>query len=232
MTAHSRLPAKIEAALALLESARERHGDSMAVAFSGGKDSLVALHLVRTMYGGSVPLPVLSIDTGVKFPEVTAFRDRLAADWNLDLRIVQDADWAAMAADGAMPSTNRLECCRVLKVAPLRAAIAELGLTALISGIRRDEHETRAGETAVSPREHPPHERIHPLLDFTEADVWDYIRTFDLPYAPPYDQGYRSLSCIPCTTAPGQDAPAASERASRNPDKEAVMAQLRALGYF
>ncbi|MFW5734951.1 MAG: phosphoadenosine phosphosulfate reductase family protein [Oceanidesulfovibrio sp.] len=232
MTSEQSLVAKIEAALALLENAWRRHGCSLGVAFSGGKDSLVALHMVRTMHGGDIPLPVLSIDTGVKFPEVTAFRDRIAREWNVTLTIVRDETWAEMAASGSMPSTNSLECCRVLKVAPLRKAIADYGISGLITGIRRDEHETRAGETPVSTRDHPPHERIHPLLDFSEANVWEYIRTFDLPYAPPYDRGYRSLSCMPCTAAPGDDAPAATERGHRAPDKESVMAQLRAMGYF
>lgn len=232
MTTGQQLIKKIEVALALLEDTRTRHGGRMAVAFSGGKDSLVALHLVRTMHGGDIPLPVLSIDTGVKFPEVTAFRDRIAQEWGFGLHIVQDETWAEMAAAGSMPSPNSLECCRVLKVAPLRNAISELGLSALITGIRRDEHETRRDETHVSVREHPPHERIHPLLDFTEANVWEYIRTFELPYAPLYDRGYRSLSCMPCTAAPGAEDPAATERGDRAPDKESVMAQLRALGYF
>lgn len=223
---------KIEAALALLEDAWHRHSGRLGVAFSGGKDSLVALHLVRTMHGGKIPLPVLSIDTGVKFPEVTAFRDRIAREWGFTLSLARDDTWAEMAASGSMPSPNKLECCRVLKVAPLRKAITEYGISGLITGIRRDEHETRADETPVSAREHPPHERIHPLLDFTEANVWEYIRTFELPYAPPYDRGYRSLSCVPCTTVPGADGPAATERGDRAPDKESVMAQLRALGYF
>ena len=219
------LSEKIEESSTILRYAIDKFGESLALAFSGGKDSLVVLHLTRSLCDDTVPFPVLSIDTTLKFPETIQFRDKIASLWNLNLIVLKNPE----AAQVIGIIKDKQSCCHALKIQPLKEAIIKYKIKGLITAIRWDEQEARTMEEPLSPRENPPHTRIHPILHFTEADIWDYIHAFNLPYCELYDQGYRSLSCIPCTTKGQRDS---SEREGRSPDKEALMKNLRLLGYF
>ncbi len=211
---------KIQRALATARAALERYGSALGLGFTGGKDSLVTLHLLRREgFRG----PVLQVDTGAEFPEVYAFRDRLVKLWNLDLHVFRNEE---VLARGLTFAQDKEECCHSLKTAPMNRAIKELQLKALATAIRRSESPARANETTFSPR--PDHMRVHPIVEFTEADVWTYIAYEGLPYCPLYNRGYRSLGCAPCTgKATGPD-----ERSGRDQTKEGIMQRLRDLGYF
>ena len=216
---------KIEESLSILRYACDTFEGGLAVTFSGGKDSLVVLHLLRTLLHETIPFPVFTIDTSVKFAETIKFRDQIARDWNLNLVVIKNE----AALKTIEIAADKKACCEALKIGPLRQAIVSHNLKALITGIRWDESEARADEVQISVKDTPPHTRIHPLLHFRESDVWDYIHAFGLPYCPLYDQGYRSLSCMPCTRL---EPEAASERQGRAPEKEEIMKELRLLGYF
>lgn len=223
---HPTLENKAAASLVLLRKLAAQHGPQrVAVAWSGGKDSTAALALWRAALGqahpGARPL-ALSLDTGLKFPEVLAFRDGLAQDWNLDLRIVRPEPAVALPAP-ADPAA----CCAARKIAPMRQAVAGLGLAALVTGLRGDEHASRAGRPLLEARTGPDHIQANPLLPWTELEVWAYTLDAGLPYCALYDQGYASLGCTPCTTRPDS-----GERSGRCPDKEAALEQLHSLGYF
>lgn len=202
--------------------------DASAVAWTGGKDSTTVLYLWREILAErapGAPAKAISIDTGVKFPEIVAFRERIAAESNLDLHIVRpdvDIDDYPVAADKA-------SCCMDLKVAPLKNAVGKLGIAALMSGVRADEHPDRAGRAWLENRNDPPHVMVNPILHWSEMDIWAFAMDKGLPYCELYDQGYRSLGCMPCTGPPGVGA---GERSGRDQDKENVLKTLHSLGYF
>lgn len=187
----------------------------LALLWSLGKDSNVLLWLARKAFVGHVPFPALHVDTGMKFPEMYAFRERYAREWGLDL-VVRPCP-PIEEIDPTLPPATR---AAARKTAGLAATIEELGLAGVIAGIRRDEQSTRAKERVFSPRgqshgwdvrHQPPefwdqfaaepgpggHVRVHPLLDWTELDVWRYIERENIPVVDLYfsRQGkrYRSL---------------------------------------
>ena len=207
----------------LLKETIEKFGmEKVAVAWSGGKDSTTVLHLIKQEFK-KVIIPVVFIDTSVKFKEIYSFRDKLAKDWNLNLIIVRNEK----ALKTIKIAQNKEECCYLLKTIPLREAITSHGWQALITAVRWDEQEARKNETYFSPRENPPHTRIHPILHFRELDIWAYIRKYNIPYCELYHKGYRSLGCEPCTKIGGE-----AERAGRDKNKEEIMQRLRGMGYF
>jgi sulfate adenylyltransferase subunit 2 len=194
----------------------------LAMLWSMGKDSTALLWMVRKAFLGRVPIPVVHIDTSYKFKEIYEFRDRIAAEWNLDLRIARND--AALAAGMGPSKIDKLSCCHALKTEALKQAIANEGFDALLLGIRRDEHGVRAKERYFSPRRadftwspgsQPPelwdlysttddaaHDRIHPLLHLTEVDIWHYTLREGIPVNSLYfaegDKRYRSIGCASC----------------------------------
>lgn len=202
--------------------------ETIACTFTGGKDSLVALHMLKTVAGGSVPGKVLRLDTSVKFPEILAFIAELEMRWELDIVVARND--AVLNSPDFKITQDAAACCKALKVDALNQAIVAHGFQALITGVRADEQEQRRDEQHVSPRSDPPHVRYNPVLDFTEADIWAYIKQHELPYCTLYDQGYRSIGCMPCTQKVID--PNAPERMGRSLAKEQIMQNLRGLGYF
>ena len=200
-----------------------------AVAWTGGKDSTVVLWLWRSLLRerGMAPCRAVNLDTGLKFPEVLELRDQVAREWAIDL----DVRRPEVSLHGYPVAQDKLACCRDLKILPLQRAVNELGLSALLTGLRRDEAPSRSGCEPVEPREAPDYLQVNPILDWTELDIWACIMEQGLPYCTLYAQGYRSLGCMPCTAAPDQAA-GREERAGRDQDKERQMETLRSLGYF
>jgi len=165
--------------------------------FSGGKDSICLLRLAEKAFRPSdIPLPLLNVDTGHHFPELNEFRDRRAKGLGarLIVRTVEDAiqKGIAVPAPGEI-SRNRLQ------IPTLLAAIEEFRFDCCIGGARRDEEKARAKERFFSfrdgfgqwdPRNQRPeiwnlyngrlnpgeHMRVFPLSNWTETDVWEYIR--------------------------------------------------------
>lgn len=156
--------------------------------------SVPLLHMVSRVIPDTT---ILFLDTGYHFPETLAFRDRLAREWNLNIRSL------SAVGGGADPASQGPElylrdpdlCCHINKVEPMRQAAGEYD--ALISGIRRDQTRTRADAAVIEERQGVL--RIHPILSWSERDVWTYIHKHDLPHHPLFEQGYTSVGCAPCT---------------------------------
>jgi sulfate adenylyltransferase subunit 2 len=240
-----------------------------AILWSMGKDSTVLVALCRKAFLGVVPFPVVHIDTGRKFPSMYAFRDTWAKAWGLELLVTRNPAGFA----GHTDCSDKLACCTAMKTEALKQLIRHEGFDAVMLAIRRDEHGVRAKERHFSPRDmsfrwdyhdQPPelwdlfgaratdntHIRVHPLLDWTELDVWRYIKKENLPVVDLYfsKQGkrYRSIGCEPCCEPIDSSATTLDdilrelettrigERQGRAQDKEAAyaMQQLRALGYM
>lgn len=219
------LAEKIAQSQAVLKEALERFPKRIALAWTGGKDSTTTLHLLRDLCGGKVPIPILNIDTSVKFKEIYEFRDRIAQEWNLTLIVERNEE----ALKTIKIAEDREECCLRLKAEVIAEAIKKYNWEALITGMRWDEQPDRVAETYFSPRENPPHTRVHPILHFTELDIWQYINEKNVPFCALYQRGYRSLGCEPCTKLGVTGQP---ERAGRDQSKEEIMSRLRAMGYF
>jgi len=238
--------------------------------WSIGKDSTVLLWLIRKAFGGHCPVPAIHVDTSFKIPEMIRYRDHYAKEWGLRLLIGQNDQ--ALAA-GMNASVGRLECCTSLKTEGLKKVVNEHGFEALILAIRRDEDPTRAKERIFSPRkadfswsivEQPPevwdqypsqveagtHMRIHPILNWTELDIWKYIQRENIPVIDLYfsknGKRYRSIGCAPCSATIDSNATNvkeiileleqsnSSERAGRAQDTAAsyAMQKLRVKGYM
>lgn len=222
---HLMLAQKIAKAQEVLEEALHRFANKIAIAWTGGKDSTTTLHLIRSISGGQVPIPVLNIDTGAKFKEIYEFRDQLAREWHLNLIIERNEE----ALRTIKIAENKEECCLLLKAQVIAESLEKYGWEALITGMRWDEQPERVQEEYFSPRQNPPHVRVHPILHFNEADIWGYIRDQNIPHCVLYHRGYRSLGCEPCTNL---GLPHGAERAGRAQGKEEIMGRLRSLGYF
>ncbi len=243
---------------------------NLAVLWSTGKDSTATVWLCKKAFFGKVPFPVIHIDTSYKFPEIYEFRDKVAHEWNLDLVIAQNKE--ALGNDMS-PKKDKLDCCTQLKTEALKSLIKEREFDALLLAIRRDEHGIRAKERYFSPRDEQfhwqykdqpaemwdlyvkpsedfSHMRVHPILHWTELDVWKYVEREKLPINPLYfaesGKRYRSLGCMPCTVPIPSTASTIDEivdelatteipeRAGRAQDKERayMMQKLRSLGYM
>lgn len=162
---------KVKRSKEVLQEALIRFPNRIALAWTGGKDSTTTLHLLRELSGGQVTIPVLNIDTSVKFKEIYEFRDRLAKEWNLHLIIERNND----ALKTIKIAENKEECCLRLKVEVIAQAITKYGWQALITGMRWDEQPDRAREEYFSPRQNPDHMRVHPILHFSELDIRNKI---------------------------------------------------------
>jgi len=183
--------------------------------YSIGKDSSVLLRLAqKAFHPGSIPFPLLHIDTGYKFAEMIEFRDRYTAE--LGLKLIVHTNMAAHA-EGANPfAWGTQRCCGALKTQALLDGLRQGGFDAAIGGARRDEERSRAKERVFSfrdsrgqwdPRNQRPelwnlfNTRIHageslrvfPLSNWTELDVWQYIHAENIPIVPLYFAKFRPM---------------------------------------
>ena len=105
----------------------------------------------------------------------------------------------------------RLLCCNVRKVRPLTKHLHSLD--AWVTGLRRDQWASRTNIRKVEiDHDHGAIVKLNPLAEWTEEEVWDYVRERDVPYHSLYDRGYKSIGCAPCTRATGPDEPSRAGR--------------------
>jgi phosphoadenosine phosphosulfate reductase len=176
--------------------------------------SLAAEDMVLTdmILKGGLPIAIFSLDTGRLHPETLAVLAKVKAAYGYDIAVYHPNPEAVQAwvarngLNGFYESVAlRRECCHARKVEPLGRALA--GQRAWITGQRRAQSNTRA-ELAVQ-EDDAVHgmAKFNPLADWSEQDVWDYLRANDVPYNALHDRGYPSIGCAPCTrpVGPGED---------------------------
>lgn len=190
--------------------------------------SLAAEDMVLTdlILKAKLPIKIFSLETGRLHPETLAMLDRVKERYGYEIALYKpqpEAVEAYVAQNGLNAFYDsvemRRECCRIRKVEPLGRALA--GNKAWVTGQRRAQSATRT--SLMVEEDDPGHfmTKFNPLADWSEQDVWDYIRANDVPYNALHDQGYPSIGCAPCTRAiePGEDV-----RAGRwwweNPDSK------------
>lgn len=176
--------------------------------------SLAAEDMVLTdlILRAKLPITVFTLETGRLHQETLGMVDRIREVYGYEVALYKP-DTAAVDAYVKNHGLNafydsvemRKECCRIRKVEPLNRALA--GNKAWITGQRRAQSTTRS-ELAMQ-EDDPAHgmQKFNPLADWSEEDVWHYLRSNNVPYNPLHDKGYPSIGCEPCTRAiqPGED---------------------------
>ena len=170
-----------------------------ALSSSFGAQAAVSLHMVTRH---KPDIPVILVDTGYLFPETYRFIDELTERLSLDLRVYRpqigiawmEARMGRLWEQGqeGLERYNRLR-----KVEPMQRALRELGARTWISGLRRSQSRSRAGIDFL--QLHDGRWKLHPLADWSDRDVWNYLQANDLPYHPLWHQGYVSIGDVHTT---------------------------------
>lgn len=187
----------------ILSWASAKFGDELAIVTSFQVTGIVTLHMMQSIAPRS---PVLTLDTGLLFPETQDLIDKLEARFDLDLRRIKPRQTPARQArdyGDRLWERNPDRCCHIRKTIPLRDALTGFG--AWITGLRRDQSPQRAATPVISRDARNGSIKIAPFANWTEETVWQYIRERDLPYNRLHDIGYPSIGCWTCTKAAGAD---------------------------
>lgn len=170
-----------------------------ALSSSFGAQSAVSLHMVTRQ---RPDIPVILVDTGYLFPETYRFIDRLSDQLALNLKVYRpqigvawmEARLGRLWEDGTdgLKQYNRLR-----KIEPMQRALDELGVRTWIAGLRRSQSRARAGIDFLELRD--GRWKLHPLADWRDRDVWNYLQKHDLPYHPLWERGYVSIGDVHTT---------------------------------
>jgi len=165
-------------------------------------ECVVLVDMIRKQ---SPNIPVLFLETGYHFPETIAYRDKLAAEWKLNLKNLEAKQSVADQESqfGILNQTNPNQCCKLRKVEPLFGGLE--GFDTWFTALRRDQSPTRANLQHVEPFKLPSGtllQKISPLADWTTRDVYQYMQKHAIPELSLYELGYTSIGCAPCTKLP------------------------------
>jgi 3'-phosphoadenosine 5'-phosphosulfate sulfotransferase (PAPS reductase)/FAD synthetase len=199
--------------------------EKVGVAWSTGQDSTLTLFLSKKI---NPDVLVLFGDTTRHYQETYTFRDRLSKEWDLNLINVPTK------VNNHKVKGNRSKCCHALKIESLHSKIHELHLNALVTGIRWDEDPRWANEDYTSEKmtaETYSFVEVHPILHWTENDVWNYMERNQVPNNPLYHKGFSSVDCENCPT-PITRASVPINVKEQAKDREGIVERLRALGYW
>ena len=192
--------------LETLRWAAERFAPRLAFATGFGPEGCVLIDLIGRH---RLPIDVFTLDTGLLFAETRELWRRLEARYGMVIRAVRPD---LTVSEQAQVHGERLwardpdRCCALSKVAPLRVALE--GHQAWIAAIRRDQTAERAAAAVVERDPSSGLVKVGPLVAWSSAEVWSYLREHSVPTNPLHALGYPSVGCWPCTSpvAPGEGA--------------------------
>jgi len=179
--------------------ALENTAGEHALSSSFGAQAAVSLHLATQQ---RADLPVILIDTGYLFPETYRFIDDLTDRLDLNLKVYRpqigiawmEARLGKLWEDG-LDGIDRYN--RMRKVEPMQRALDDLGVRTWIAGLRRSQSRSRAAIDFLQLRD--GRWKLHPIADWSDRDVWQYLQQHDLPYHPLWHQGYVSIGDVHTT---------------------------------
>ncbi len=185
---------------------------SMAILFTGSKETTIVLDLVRDMNNGKIPFPIVHIDTGLETEELYDYRTTIQREWDIEIEIVSRQGF--LSPDKTFDTE---ECCKKLKKEGLREALRQHGWKALIFDPPNSGFEGIV-ESGISV--------INPVAHFDELDCWRYIKQRALPYCSLYRKGFKLVACEPCLR------PWLRKIELDNENKEEIINRLKSLGYL
>jgi phosphoadenosine phosphosulfate reductase len=186
----------------LLQEAALAHGSGLLQSSSLGAEDMVITDLIARH---KLPINIATLDTGRLHAETLALLPQIEAQYGLKVEVYSPVHDAVInfvrvrGADAMYESLDlRKECCAIRKLEPLARMLA--GRTAWITGLRREQSNNRA-VVPFSELDQNGRTKINALADWSWADVWHYIATFDVPFNALHDQFMPSIGCAPCTRA-------------------------------
>jgi thioredoxin-dependent adenylylsulfate APS reductase len=195
---------------AIIEWALKRWHPRIAICTSFQAAGMVILDMAWRI---NPDVRLFTVDTGRLPQEAYAFIEQVRDHYDIEVQVFfPDASQVETMVRRYGPNLfykaveARLLCCNVRKVEPVRSVLEELD--AWVTGLRREQWASRANIRKIEiDHDHGGLAKLSPLADWTREEVWDYIRSNDVPYHPLYDQGYSSIGCAPCTrpTKAGED---------------------------
>ncbi len=187
----------------ILEKALELFGKKVSFATSMGAEDQVITHMLAKI---SKSANIFTLDTGRVFPETYDLLHRTVNRYGLQIKsyypdTTQVEEMVNSKGINLFYESieNRKLCCHVRKIVPLRRALT--GMDAWITGLRREQSVTRTDLKIVEWDAGNGLIKINPLLEWSEEQVWDYIKNNSVPYNKLHDQGFPSIGCQPCTRA-------------------------------
>jgi phosphoadenosine phosphosulfate reductase len=191
---------------------REAAGASICLTSSFQTEDMVALHMLRKHLPD---VPVIFLETGYHFKEVIAYRDRMAAEWNLNLinALPKTTVEEHEKQFGLLYIVQPTQCCQIRKVEPLMRSLEPFDWW--FTGLRREQSPTRANLKKVEDHKLPTGrmlKKVSVLANWTMDQVNEYAVANGIPHLELYDRGYTSIGCEPCTAIPDAGADPRSGR--------------------
>jgi phosphoadenosine phosphosulfate reductase len=192
----------------LLERIAAAYSPAVLASSLGAEDMVLTDMIAR----GGLPIEVLTLDTGRLHAETRELLERTQQHYGIALRVIEPdpmaiTDYVTRHGRNAFYGSKelRLRCCEIRKVEPLRRALA--GKRAWITGLRRAQSSARGDARIADYDATHGLAKFNPLADWSDDEVWAYLRAHRVPYNPLHDRGYPSIGCEPCTRAvePGED---------------------------
>lgn len=209
----SNLEDKIQQAKEVLAEKTTIFGNSVAIVFTGSKETTVILDLMKESHNGKILSPVVHIDSGLETIELYDYRKAIQKSWDFKVKIFKRHD-SLSPDDIAVDTTN---CCRKIKAEGLNEAVKQYAWKAVMLDIRDSGYEE------ISKFGIPI---LNPVAHFNELDFWRYIKQRGLPYCSLYSKGFRLIACEPCLR------PWLRKIEPSEENKEEVISRLKSLGYF